>query len=413
MNVPKLRFEEFVGDWGNSTISELSINGFSNGVFNDPKKVGSGYRLINVKDMYVEGSIDPATLFKVDIDSSEFEKNKVLYGDIFFTRSSLVKEGIAYSNVFLKHDEDVTFDGHLIRMRPDSSKSSSKFLYYLFKTDKARNQFIERGKTATMTTIGQADIAQVKINLPEIAEQTKIADFLSAVDEKITALTAQKTALTQYKQGMMQRIFAQTLRFKDDNGADYPEWEEFNFNEVFQRITQRNNVENSNVLTISAQMGLINQEEFFNKSVASRDLSGYFLLNKGDFAYNKSYSKGYPMGAIKQLTRYDQGVVSPLYICFSVKSREIHDKYFQYFCDFGGLNDEIAKIAQEGARNHGLLNVSVVEFFRDIWFLCPQIEEQRKIAQFLTECDDKINAVDAQILSAQQWKQGLLQQMFV
>ena len=147
MNVPKLRFEEFVGDWGNSTISELSINGFSNGVFNDPKKVGSGYRLINVKDMYVEGSIDPATLFKVDIDSSEFEKNKVLYGDIFFTRSSLVKEGIAYSNVFLKHDEDVTFDGHLIRMRPDSSKSSSKFLYYLFKTDKARNQFIERGKT--------------------------------------------------------------------------------------------------------------------------------------------------------------------------------------------------------------------------------------------------------------------------
>ena len=119
------------------------------------------------------------------------------------------------------------------------------------------------------------------------------------------------------------------------------------------------------------------------------------------------------MGAIKQLTRYEQGVVSPLYICFSANDEKIHDKYFQHFCDFGGLNNEIAKIAQEGARNHGLLNVSVIEFFRDIWFLCPQIEEQRKIAQFLTELDDKISAVDAQIQSAQQWKQGLLQQMFV
>jgi len=206
-----LRFKDDNGadypEWRYSTISELSINGFSNGVFNDPKKVGSGYRLINVKDMYVKGSIDPTTLFKVDIDPSEFEKNKVLYGDIFFTRSSLVKEGIAYSNVFLKHDEDVTFDGHLIRMRPDLANTSPKFLYYLFKTDNVRNQFIARGKTATMTTIGQADIAQVQINIPDLSEQQKIAQFLTELDEKINAVDAQIQSAQQWKQGLLQQMF--------------------------------------------------------------------------------------------------------------------------------------------------------------------------------------------------------------
>ena len=98
-------------------------------------------------------------------------------------------------------------------------------------------------------------------------------------------------------------------------------WKSVKFEYLFDRLTRKNTDGNKNVLTISARHGLINQEEFFNKSVASDDLSGYYLLERGDFAYNKSYSAGYNFGAFKRLTRYDSGVVSPLYICFTPNSK--------------------------------------------------------------------------------------------
>jgi type I restriction enzyme S subunit len=153
-NVPKLRFKEFDGDWEDKRLFTLSENGFSNGAFNDPKKVGSGYKIINVKDMYIDGTINTDSLTKVALEEKEFLKNRVEYGDIFFTRSSLVKEGIAYSNINLTTNEDLTFDGHLIRMRPKKEICSPIFLYYNFTTKRVRNQLIVRGKTTTMTTIG-------------------------------------------------------------------------------------------------------------------------------------------------------------------------------------------------------------------------------------------------------------------
>jgi len=146
------------------------------------------------------------------------------------------------------------------------------------------------------------------------------------------------------------------LRFGEFSG----EWEEKKFGEVFERITRKNKENNSNVLTISAQQGLVNQKNYFNKSVSSKDIRGYYLLHKNDFAYNKSYSNGYPLGAIKKLSRYNKGVVSTLYICFKAKSNNV--LFLEQFFNSGYLNKEIHKIAQEGARNHGLLNISVVEF---------------------------------------------------
>lgn len=203
----------------------LSESGFTNGVFNDPTKVGSGYKLVNVLDMYIESTIDENRLSLVELNESEFKRNKVEYGDIFFTRSSLVKEGIAYSNTYLGHSQDVTFDGHLIRMHPRKDLLNSVFTNYLLRTSTARKQLVARGKTATMTTIGQADIADVLITFPSLPEQTKIANFLTAVDEKISQLTRKCDLLAQYKKGVMQQIFTQALRFKDEDGRDFPEWQ--------------------------------------------------------------------------------------------------------------------------------------------------------------------------------------------
>lgn len=210
----------------------------------------------------------------------------------------------------------------------------------------------------------------------------------------------------------MQQIFSQKIRFKQDNGSDFPEWEEKRLGDVFQRITRKNTQNCLNVLTISAQHGLINQEKYFTKSVSAKNVANYYLLKKGEFAYNKSYSNGFPMGAIKKLNNYPEGVVSTLYICFTTKDTN-YSTYFEKFFDSGGLNREIAKIAQEGARNHGLLNIGINDFFDLIYFLVPSPQEQQKIADFLSSIDVKIDAIKTQVEKLEAFKIGLLQQMFV
>ena len=188
------------------------------------------------------------------------------------------------------------------------------------------------------------------------------------------------------------------------------EWEEIRFNKKFSRVNRKNTEGNTNVLTISAQYGLINQEEFFNKSVASEDKSTYFLLKKGEYAYNKSYSSGYPFGALKRLERYDSGVVSPLYICFAATSEnKCPDFYSQYF-EAGKMNSEIQAFAQEGARNHGLLNISVDDFFNSV-IVSPSLAEQEKIAKILA-AQDKVIALKEKLLEEKKkQKKYLMQQL--
>lgn len=189
------------------------------------------------------------------------------------------------------------------------------------------------------------------------------------------------------------------------------EWEECHFKKMFARLKRKNTENNTNVLTISAQYGLINQEEFFNKSVASENKSNYFLLHKGDFAYNKSYSNGYPFGAIKSLKKYDKGVVSPLYICFSpTVGNSCPDFYLHYF-ENGLMNREIQAIAQEGARNHGLLNIGIDDFFNS-YLIVPPLPEQQKIAEILSTQDKLIELYERKIEQLKTLKKGYLQKMF-
>lgn len=187
------------------------------------------------------------------------------------------------------------------------------------------------------------------------------------------------------------------------------EWGEERLKHYFKRLTRKNSEKNQNVLTISAQYGLISQEEFFNKSVASEDKSNYFLLNKGDFAYNKSYSNGYPYGAIKRLEYYEKGIVSPLYICLESLQEKTSDYFVQYF-EAGLLNKEIHAVAQEGARNHGLLNIAVEDFFNSR-VVVPKIPEQEKIAEILAGQDRVIALKEKLLAEKQKQKKYLMQQL--
>ncbi|CAM5537490.1 hypothetical protein SVIOM342S_04460 [Streptomyces violaceorubidus] len=170
-------------------------------------------------------------------------------------------------------------------------------------------------------------------------------------------------------------------------------WTKRSLGSFSSRVTQRNNVNNRNVLTISARHGLVNQELFFNRQVASADLSQYFLLNRGDFAYNKSYSAGYPAGVVRRLETCDAGVVSPLYICFRVDPDAADPKFVSHYFESGILNDAILDIAKEGARNHGLLNVKVGEFF-SLDLHLPDLGEQRRIAEVLDSIDRRISSAE-------------------
>lgn len=196
------------------------------------------------------------------------------------------------------------------------------------------------------------------------------------------------------------------LRFPGFSG----EWEEKVMSDVFTRRTEKNAEDNKNVLTISAQYGLISQLEFFKKSVSAADVTGYYLLHKGDFAYNKSSSQGKPVGAIKPLKLYEKGAVSTLYIVFRCKDPNAIGFWEQYF-DAGIFDNEIMSIAQEGARNHGLLNVPTNDFF-GLNILSPSPAEQQKIAECLSAMDDMIAAQDEKVDALKEKKKGMMQQMF-
>lgn len=187
------------------------------------------------------------------------------------------------------------------------------------------------------------------------------------------------------------------------------EWKERKLKNYFTRLTRKNAENNQNVLTISAQYGLISQEDFFNKSVASENKSNYFLLLKGDFAYNKSYSNGYPYGAIKRLEYYDKGIVSPLYICMEPQNSFVADYFVQYF-EGGLLNGEIHAFAQEGARNHGLLNIAVDDFFNTN-VVVPCEAEQQRIAEILATQDKVIELKEKLLKEKQRQKKYLMQQL--
>ena len=187
-------------------------------------------------------------------------------------------------------------------------------------------------------------------------------------------------------------------------------WKVVRLGEISSRITRKNQDNRcQNVLTISAQSGLISQTDFFNKQVASKDLSSYILLKKGDFAYNKSYSAGYSFGAFKRLNFYDEGVASPLYIYFKFND-DICSDFFEFYFDGGQANRQIKDIVQEGARNHGLLNLSIDDFF-NIKICMPPLDEQEKIAEILSTWDEAINLTINLIENKKQFKKALMQNL--
>lgn len=200
------------------------------------------------------------------------------------------------------------------------------------------------------------------------------------------------------------------LRFKGYEDA----WEQRKLGDLCERVVRKNkNYESDLPLTIASQFGLIDQRNFFGKVVAAKDMSNYYLLKKGEFAYNKSYSKGFDFGSIKRLNNYDQGCLSTLYICFKISSNRVDSDYLEVYFDTLNWYKDVMSICAEGARNHGLLNVDTKAFFEEVNVDTPQgVLEQKNIALFLEKVDNLTTLHQRKYDALKTMKKTLLSKMF-
>ena len=200
------------------------------------------------------------------------------------------------------------------------------------------------------------------------------------------------------------------IRFKGFDDA----WEQRKLGDVVERVTRKNQDLVSQLpLTISAQYGLIDQNMFFDKRVASKDVSGYYLIYNGEFAYNKSTSSDAPWGAIKRLDRYENGVLSTLYIVFKIKNEEvINSDFLVTYYNTCNWHKDIKAVAAEGARNHGLLNIAPADFFKTELMLPQDIEEQKKIGSYFKLIDHLITLHQRKCDQMKELKKYMLTKMF-
>ena len=411
LNVPHLRFPEFHGEWEEHGLSEYLD--FKNGLNPDSKRFGKGIKFISVMDILNNPVITydciRASVQATDAEMSSFS---VEYGDILFQRSSETLEDVGRANVYID-DKVAVFGGFVIRGKKKANYNPL-FFRYLLSSPYARKRIIPLGAGAQHFNIGQEGLSKVLLNFPSIEEQTKIASLLHLLDERIATQSKLIEDLKKLKSAIIEKVFCSP-------NQEYPmcriegfeqALSTYKMSDFSSRIVSKNKDSKcSLVLTIAAQYGLVNQESFFNKSVASENLTGYYLLHKGEFAYNRSYSAGYDWGAVKRLNNYDEGVLSTLYICFKINETIVDSDYLAYYFESSKWHKGLSDIAGEGARNHGLLNVSMTDYF-NTKHRFPVIEEQKAIAKMLNAIIEKERKATLLGECYQKQKQYLLCQMF-
>lgn len=327
---------------------------------------------------------------------------KIYDDDIIF-----VKTGSSYgkSAIIKNLPQKATINPQLIVFK--DIKINRNILFDILNTN-SFNRFLQKIVVAgAIPTLSQEQIYKYPITLPTKKEQEKIAEILSAWDDGIETLEKLIEQKEISHKALMKNLLIGKIRLFGYNSK----WTHSKFNSIFERITRKNEELNSNILTISAQNGLISQKDFYNKRIASVDTSKYILLKNGEFAYNKSYSNGYPLGAIKRLDLYEKGVVSSLYICFKLNNSDNCSDFWKYYFEAGMLNREIKMIAQEGARNHGLLNMATEDFFNMLIYHPKDSKEQQKIAEILNKSDKEIQILNSKLEKLKEQKKGLMQKL--
>lgn len=327
--------------------------------------------------------------------------NFIQEGDLIIADASEDYAGIGECVEAINVGEKKIVSGlHTFLARDNSGLTIQGFRTYLFSNSKVNIELKKIATGISVYSISKGNLQKFKLVIPSVPEQRKIAAILSTWDEAITKTQQLIAQLQQRNKGLMQQLL------KSKRG-----WKEVKLSDVFERVTQKNIEGNKNVVTISAQRGFVKQDDYFNKIIASDITDNYFLVHRGEFCYNKSYSKGYDWGATKRLNDFDKAVVTSLYICFRLKDENKYSgNYFEYFFNANILDKGLSKIAHEGGRAHGLLNVTPTDFF-SLKINVPPFDEQLKIEKVLTQAKKELDIYKQQLNNLQQQKKGLMQKL--
>ena len=421
LNVPHLRFPEFHGEWEKCKVSDLLDFYSTNSLSWNQLEYGTDnmlnlhYGLIHVGlPTMVDLSKDILPAIKKENEPKNFELCKE--GDIAFADASEDTNEVAKAIEFYTLEDKAVVCGlHTIHGRDKSNKTVVGYKGYAFSSTAFHHQIRRIAQGTKIYSISAKNFAECYIGIPSKEEQTKIAKLLRLIDERIATQSKLIEDLKKLKSAIVEKVFCSP-------NQEYPmcriegfeqALSTYKMSDFSSRIATKNKDSKcSLVLTIAAQYGLVNQESFFNKSVASENLTGYYLLHKGEFAYNRSYSAGYDWGTVKRLDNYDEGVLSTLYICFKINETIVDSDYLAYYFESTKWHRGMSDIAGEGARNHGLLNVSMADYF-NTKHRFPVIEEQKAIAKILNAITEKERKATLLGECYQKQKQYLLCQMFI
>lgn len=407
MIAPKLRFSEFKDDWSNALLGELSDikTGPFGSTLHQEDYVKVGTPIITVEHL---GEVSLTTQ-NLPLVSNEDKKRLNSYilkeGDLAFSRVGSVDRCAIITN----NEEGWLFSGRILRVRPNKSIIEPKFLMYVLKTEETKFRIRSVAVGQTMPSLNTEILKNFSVDISNNRqEQTKIAEFLSAVDDKISQLSRQLELLNEYKKGVMQKIFSQEIRFKNDNGDDFGEWEEVLLNSVcdvrdgthdspkyvkegYPLVTSKNLKDGKLDLT---DISLISQTDFDNINKRSK-------VHAGDIIFGMIGTIGNPV-----LLKESNFAIKNVAL---IKERnELLNKFLIHFLN-SSLFDRQVKVLNAG-NTQKFLSLNQI---RNLSVPKPTIQEQEKIAEFLTAIDEQIDHTTAQLTHTKQWKKGLLQQMFV
>lgn len=399
--VPKLRFPGFTEDWEQRKLGSLATVEMNKRIFKEQTTIKGDIPFYKIGTFGSDAdSFISRELFK------EY-KNKYPYpniGDILISASGSIGRTVVYNG------EDAYYQDSNIVWLNHNGKIDNSFLLQFY------NQVKWAGlEGSTIKRLYNKNILETNIALPKIEEQRLIGKFFELVDRSITLHQRKLNNLKLKKKALLQKLFPKNeerypeLRFPGFTDA----WEQRKLSQITVRVTRKNGNQSDLPLTISAQDGLVDQRKYFNRQVASRDMTNYYLIKKGEFAYNKSYSEGHPFGAVKRLDYYDIGALSTLYILFEITDKNISSDFLVSYYMTHLWYKEVSKRAAEGARNHGLLNISTEDFFNSELNIPNSIEEQVKIGNLIKQFDKFITLHQRKLDHLQLQKKALLQQMFV
>lgn len=387
LNVPALRFPEFTEEWKEERLSKIAE--LSKGVGISKEQLSEdGEPCILYGELYTKykSEIIHKVISKTNIESSNLKRSK--RNDVIIPCSGETAIDIAVARCVPFDNIILGGDLNIIRLHKDDGA----FMAYQL-NGKRKIDIAQLAQGVSVVHLYGENIKAIKTYNPCLQEQQKIVKLLSMLDERIEVQNKIIEDLKKLKSAIAETLFCtpkESMPAKRVSPYN-KEWKLIKLSDICQRVQTKNTGNQCRqVLTIAAQHGLVNQEDFFNKTVASENLEGYYLLQKGDFAYNKSYSGGYTWGAIKRLEWYDKGVLSPLYICFRPDSSKVNADFLAHYFESKKWHKGIADIAGEGARNHGLLNISVIDFFNTIHRI-PDLDEQKDIARILNSLSSKLS----------------------